>query len=311
MTPSQKPTSKMVNELANRERNALIDSVFDGLDISEQTRKEYKYRIQSFMAFVGLYGLNVNSFLEYKRLLATKDEMAISTKNKYLAAARIFLKEMNRLGHLPNDITQNVKCFKQDKKHKKEGVTDEEMERITTAFREVGDSYPELRRIKAILGLLAFQGLRQIEIVRLNVEDVNLSRRTAFIHGKGRDDKEPIPLNPETIALLKEYLEYTGFTSGPLFRCQSGPNTNQRLTTRGLRLIITSFLQDMGINKTTHAFRHFFTTRLIKEYKGDLLEVSHYTRHRSLEMLQVYNDRLHEEADLPRFYEAFSGMSFR
>ena len=80
----------MVDELAIRERNALIDMVFDGLDISKQTRKEYKYRIRSFLTFIGLHGLNVNSFLEYKRLLATKDEMAISTKNKYLAAARIF-----------------------------------------------------------------------------------------------------------------------------------------------------------------------------------------------------------------------------
>jgi hypothetical protein len=49
---------------------------------------------------------------------------------------------------------------------------------------------------------------------------------------------------------------------------------------------------------------------LIKSYKGDLLEVARYTRHSGLEMLQVYNDSIKKEADLPRFYGAFEGVSF-
>ncbi len=70
-------------------------------------------------------------------------------------------------------------------------------------------------------------------------------------------------------------------------------------------------MREWGIDKTVHGFRHYFITRLIKAYKGDLIEVSHYSRHRSLEMLTVYNDRLQMEADLPRFYGAFEGVSFR
>ena len=42
--------------------------------------------------------------------------------------------------------------------------------------------------------------------------------------------------------------------------------------------------------------------------KGDLLTVAHYTRHRNLEMLQVYNDQLNAEQDLPRYIEAFEGV---
>ncbi len=62
--------------------------------------------------------------------------------------------------------------------------------------------------------------------------------------------------------------------------------------------------------KTTHGFRHYFTTTLIKTYKGNLLEVAQYTRHRGLEMLQVYNDAVKKESDLPRFYNAFKGVNF-
>jgi integrase/recombinase XerC len=67
-------------------------------------------------------------------------------------------------------------------------------------------------------------------------------------------------------------------------------------------------LDELGIDKTTHGFRHYFTTRLIKTYKGDLLEVRQYTRHASLEMLQIYNDSIKQQADLPRFYSAFEGV---
>jgi len=291
-------------------RKAIIDSIFDNLDVSEQTRKEYKYRIKDFLEFVSIGGLSNNAFLEYKRNLLARSEISISTKNKYLAAARIFLKELNRHGKLPVDITQNVKGFYQDKKHKVDGISVKDMERICYVFQNY-EYYSNNLRLKAVVGLLAYQGLRQIEIVRLDVKDIHLARKVALVRGKGRDDKEPIPLNPQTVSLLKEYIESENLNDGPLFYCLSGPNTGERLTTRGLRLMVTDFLSDIGIEKTTHSFRHYFTTELIKAYKGDLIEVSHYTRHRSLEMLQVYNDKVQMDADLPRFYSVFNSVSFR
>jgi hypothetical protein len=41
-----------------------------------------------------------------------------------------------------------------------------------------------------------------------------------------------------------------------------------------------------------------------------LLTVSQYTRHKSLEMLQVYNDTIKHKADLPKYYETFSAINF-
>ena len=83
-----------------------------------------------------------------------------------------------------------------------------------------------------------------------------------------------------------------------------------RLTTRGVRLIVKEFLSELHIEKSTHGFRHYFTSTLIRAYKGDLLEVARYTRHRSLEMLQVYNDNINRQADLPRYYQTFEGVGF-
>jgi integrase len=285
------------------------EKIFDLLDVSETTRQDYKYRIGLFLDFTSERGFNRNSFLEFKRALAERTDLAVSTKNKYLATAKIFLKEANRQGLLPADITQNIKTFSQSKKHKRDGLNDEEIKKLTEAIRGLPETQQNAR-LKAILSLLVFQGLRQVEAIRLDVRDIDFISKTAFIQGKGQDDKEPINLHPEAVKALQNYLKSNGIADGALFTSQSNNSKNQRLTTRALRDIVKETLNALGIEKTTHGFRHYFTTTLIKTYKGDLLEVAQYTRHKSLEMLQVYNDNIKREADLPRFYKAFSEVKF-
>jgi integrase len=283
--------------------------VFDLMDISINTRNDYKYRIEHFLKFLGENEFNVNSYLHYKRFLEACNSLSVSTKNKYLAAARVFLKELNRQGVLKADITQNIKTFNQSKKHKKDGLNDEDMGLLTETISALPPT-PRNDRLKALLSLLALQGLRQVEVVRLDVKDVDLVRGTALVLGKGKDDKEIVSLHPETVRALKAYLKSNKIASGALFTSQSNNQRNQRLTTRAIRLIVKETLNPLGIEKSTHGFRHYFTTKLIKTYKGDLLEVAQYTRHRNLEMLQIYNDSVRKEADLPRYYGAFSGVSF-
>lgn len=288
---------------------ANADYIFDHLDVKEETRQDYKYRIAMFLTFTHKLGINHNTYLDYKRSLASRTDLSISSKNKYLIASRVFLKELNRMGLMPIDITQNVKTFSQDKKHKRDGLNEGEIKRLGDFIRQLPTT-PDNARFKAITALLALQGLRQVEIVRLDVKDMDFIANTANILGKGRDDKEAVDLHPETTKALKEYLAVSKIKDGVLFPCLSNNNRNGRLTTRALRQMVKDRLNTLGIDKTVHGFRHFFTTTLIKTYKGDLLEVAQYTRHKSLEMLQIYNDRVKKQADLPRYYKAFSGIGF-
>jgi integrase len=284
------------------------EKVFDLLDVSQTTRGDYKSRIDLFLVFVSKQGLNRNSFLEYKRYLRDRTDYTIATKNKYLATAKVFLKELARQGKLP-DITLNIKTFSQNKKHKRDGINEAEMTLLVDRISHLKDT-PANTRLKAVISLLALQGLRQVEITRLDVSDLDLAGKRAFIQGKGRDDKEPVDLHPETIKTLKLYLTSNKISSGALFVSRSNNHRNQRLTTRAIRGLVKETLNKLGIEKTTHGFRHYFTTRLIKTYKGDLLEVAQYTRHKGLEMLQVYNDSIKRQADLPRYYGAFSEVKF-
>jgi site-specific recombinase XerD len=281
--------------------------IFDLLDVSDTTRADYKARIGLFLLFVESNGLHLNTFLEFKRTLAARTDIALATKQKYLITARIFLKELNRQGFLPSDITQNIKVFKQSKKHKRIGLDDAEVGRLAGWIARL-EATAESSRLKALVSLLTLQGLRQIEVVRLDVKDVDLARKVAYVRGKGRDDVEAVYLHPDTAEALKQYLRLNHIADGPLFVSRSNNSRNQRVTTKTVRCLVKAVFGELDIDKPIHGFRHYFVTKLITNYGGDLLEVARYTRHRSLETLQVYNDNIKHQADLPRYYRAFEGV---
>ena len=295
----------MTIELANTQNYKQV--VFDSLDISEATKKDYTYRIDLFLEFLRTEQFTVNTFLHYKQILASRTDYSVSTKNKYLTTARIFLKELHRRGHIPVDTTLNIKSFKQSKKHKVAGLDDEDIARLTNYLQSLSNSPVDLR-LRAMIALLLFQGLRQVEIVRLNVEDLDFIAKRAYVRSKGSDDTEPIHLHPETIKAVRSYLRAYSRSHGSLFTPLSG-NATARLTTRGLRKIVQTALHKAGVDKTVHGFRHYYATKLIKSYKGDLLRVASYTRHSNLEMLQVYNDSIDDTEDLPRYYEVFESIN--
>ena len=286
---------------------------FDLLPVNDTTRADYKARIGLYIDFINEHGLNRNTLLEYRRYLDNRTDYGISTKNKYFTSAKRYSGVLHTAGLLPVDITKDIsgkdlKGFKQDKKHKKDGLTKAEVERLTTHLLAL-EPTPNNKRLKAMLALFIYQGLRQIELIRLDVTDLDIKNAKALIKGKGRDDKEPIALHPYTITALNDYLQATNKKSGALFTSNSNNSLNARLTTRAIRKLIKQVLDQLDIHNSVHGFRHYFTTTMVKHYKGDLLTVAHYTRHKNLEMLQVYNDAINAEADLPRYYKAFEGLT--
>ena len=290
--------------LPSNRRDLIVLQVFDTLDVSETTRRAYAVRIRHFLRFTDTRGLNCNSYLEYKRYLQDCETFSVSTKNKYLIAAKIFLDGLHRLNLIPQKITDHVRGFTQSRLHRKEGLQDADIGKLQRYCSDLPPT-PQNLRLRALVALFLFQGLRQIEVVRLDVGDIDLRNKTAFIRGKGRDDKEPIHLHPSTVRVLREYLNCYRFRSGALFRSDSNHCRGGRLTTKSVREIIKRTFHTLQIDGSAHGFRHYFVTKLIKSYKGELLTVSKYSRHRSIQMLEVYNDEIIREQDLPRFYEVF------
>jgi site-specific recombinase XerD len=289
--------------VANASTADIAYRVFDSLDVRENTRYEYRQRIKHFLTFLEGNGLTIDTLLEYKRSLAASS-YSVSSKNKYLSCAKVFLRECYRLGLLPRDITGSVKCFQQNKNHKKFGLTDEDVAKLR---QWIADN-PLRYREHALLYLALYQGLRQVEICNIKWADVSLAGGTLQVLGKGRDDQEAVFLHPDTVAAIKAYTtaQTTDDGNDYLFTSQRAQTASGRLTERGLRKVIQAVFCEVGINKDVHGCRHYFTTKLIASMPGELTTVAKFTRHRSLEMLQVYNDALLMEQDVQRYYAAFS-----
>jgi integrase len=289
---------ELIDELINS-----VGLVFNRLDVSEVTRKDYLYRIPLFIQFLQSNGFSSDTYLHYKRYLKGRSDIGIATKNKYLIASKIFLNELTREGKVP-DITKNVKCFKDSRKHKKFGLADDEIARIVDHLKSLQPN-EETTRLKALFALLYLQGLRQVEITRLDLSDVDLKRNIIFVQGKGRDNKEKVYLHPLTTKMLKDYIKVNGIKSGSLFISYSDRCKGERIQARTIKNIFKGLFKDLNIDNTTHGFRHSFTTRLIKAFNGDLTKVKKHTRHKQVETVMVYNDDLEVQADLPKYYNAF------
>src|SRR3989344_1438104 len=295
----------LIKHIDLNDMKARAGLVFDALDAREMTRKDYKARIGLFLSHIAGSGLNRNSFLDFKRYLEKRADYTVSTKNRYLTSARVFLKELNRQGVLPADITQNVKTFSQIKKHKREGLSENEIKLLVDKIRGLPTT-ARYSRLKALFCLLAFQGLRQIEIIRLDVKDVNLADRTAFIQGKGNDDKELIHLAPETVRALREHIKLNRAGSGALFK-SLGNRRRERLSTMTIKREIGELFRSLDIDKTVHGFRHYYITALLSVL--EVRDVRKFSRHKSLEMLIVYDDELDIKHKTGDVFKCFRGLN--
>jgi len=285
--------------------NNLVVEIFNSIDVSNTTKKEYLNRIKLFLVFTKGKEINNNSFLEYKHYLRDRNDFATATKNKYLATARVFLKELTRRGYIPVDITLNIKTFNQSKKHKIEGLKQAEIEKLVEELNDLSQT-PKNARKKAFFCLLALQGLRQIEIIRLGFKDIDFVNKTILVKGKGMDDKEIVYLAPQTVKTLKDYIKTSKIRSGSLFQ-SLGNRKRERLSTMTIKREMKELFEKIGISKTVHGFRHYFITKLLESF--DVRDARKFSRHKSLEMLIVYDDEIDLREKSSEVFKCFSGLN--
>jgi integrase/recombinase XerC len=276
----------------------MMERVFDLCDLKEVSKRTYRYGIRDFVTWNPEGKLGPSTLLEYKTYLRGRTDFSPSTKNQYLTGVRTVLRKLHEMGYLDRDYGKGVKGFEVNRRLKKSPITDDEVTKVFTYLQGVKD-----RRLILIYNLLYFQGLRQHEVVTLRVEDFDRDTKTLWILGKGKDDREQIDLHPETVRIIDWYLNETGLKSGYLF--YSRKRKSGHITGRHLSLMIQRVHETCGITNTGHGWRKVFVSKLI-ESGMDLLTVRSFSRHKSLDMLTVYYDRLDRKKKLPKYYEVFT-----
>lgn len=277
---------------------AQADQVVARLDVKDSTKAVYKYGLRDFIAWNEGLPLSRDRVSRYKVSLRSRSELSTSTKNLYLSAVRALTAQLFAEGLVEADFGKHVRGFSVNRAHKREAISDEQVGSVFQYLKAQDDP-----TLTLVFTLLFFQGLRQHEVLSVRVEDFNASSKTLAIEGKGRDEREAVDLHPTTVEVLEWFLRRTGIRSGYLLA--SSRSATGYMSRVHLNRLIREVHKKCKVNNSGHAWRKVFTSKLI-ESGLDLLTVSSFTRHRSIEMLKVYYDRLDRKKKLPTFYRTFS-----
>ncbi|MDY6295080.1 MAG: tyrosine-type recombinase/integrase [Schwartzia succinivorans] len=195
----------------------------------------------------------------------------------FIAAVKIGLIKENpcRDIHIPNAQPEERIFF----------FTPDQLYEICRAFDDEKNDFLRCRDT-SILCLMGAEGLRNVEIHRMNRQDINWENGSIFIRGKGHS--RYIYPCASTMKFLSDYLEYcptpdkTGEPFTPMFICDCNRNGRKRISRNGIRFIMNKALEKTGYKKpgiSCHVFRHSTGTNLYAATK-DLRLVQETLGHR-------------------------------
>lgn len=276
-----------------------LESFLKDQDVRENSRALYRRTLKQFFSWtvsegLSLSGLHREHVLRYKEHLLSSGMSSLSVSS-YLTAVRKFYTwaEANKL--YPN-IAKGVKSPARKQQFKKQSLTPEQSRELLSFLQA------KALRDYAIVNLLLRTGLRTIEAVRANVEDITTKqgKRVLLVHGKGRDEKDDfVVLTDKAYRPIAEYLKTRGkLRSGePLFTSDSNNSHGDRLTTRTISYIAKEALRSIGLDSreyTAHSLRHTTASNILKN-GGQLTDAQHVLRHSNPATTQIYLSSIKEE----------------
>jgi len=288
---------------------ALIENFLAAQDIRPVSKEVYRKGMERFLSWAAANEIRQPdrlAILNFKTYLIEL-ELSANTVNSYLVAVKRFFAYLEGSRLYP-DIAKGIKGVKQPKMHLREALT---LSQVQDLLGDIDTSTIQGKRNFAMVNLMARTGLRTIEVVRADVEDVRQQGGEAllWIQGKGRDSKDDfVILVDAALKPIQAYLRAAGngHAGSPLFVSLSGRNKGQRLTTKTIRELVKEGLRKINIESPTlcaHSLRHFFATQSLRS-GAELIQVKDAMRHSSIETTQRYIHNLTRiEEGAERFIE--------
>lgn len=213
--------------------------------------------------------------------------------NRHLATLRSVTKLARMLGLTTWAI--EVPGMKLERRRDTRGPSPEDVSRMLAATS--GDSEQETRD-HAIVMVFFCMGLRVSELCGLTRQETNLDAGTTWILGKGRREREIIPMPAIVVDALRRYLVFRGERSGPLFQTlgKRGARRDGGLETRSVLRIVRELGSKIGIRVWCHGLRHSSITQAaeVGQKAGiGLDKIRAHSRHRNITTLLLYVDEHH------------------
>lgn len=208
-----------------------------------------------------------------------------------LAAIRSWFKWLARRGYVEQNPAALVATPKLPK-HLPRVPTIEQMNRVVDGVQEEAAAWPERDRV--IFELLYGCGIRNAELVGLNLGDIHWANEAILVRGKGRKERQ-VPLGDAAAMALRDYLperaqrlEAAGKQTDALL-VNARVRGEGRLTTRSVGRIVKRIAVAQGLPAEVHphTLRHAFGTHMLEE-GADLRAIQELLGHERLSTTQRY-----------------------
>ena len=274
---------------------------------SPHTLRAYERELHGFTAFIAeSYGdersVELIEHTEIRAYLGILYDRGLSKTSvaRAQAAIRSWFKWLARTGRLEQNAASLVSTPRLPK-HLPRVPSIEQLNRAVDSVSEDAASWPA--RDAAILELLYGCGIRNAELVGLNLDDIHWANEAILIRGKGNKQRY-VPLGDAAAAALRAYMAERaallaaaegkmGFETPALFLNLQlrglGKSAQARLTTRSVGRIVKriAILRGLSADVHPHTLRHAFGTHLLEE-GADLRAIQELLGHERLSTTQRY-----------------------
>jgi integrase/recombinase XerD len=292
----------------------LVATFVSSQDVKQSSRNLYNRTLSQFFKWINETGrtlatLERTDILEYKDHLQESSLSAL-TIGSYIVSVRKFYEWAEAEKLYPN-IAKSIKTPRRVQAFKKQHLTDTKSGELLLHFQNIS------LRDYAIVNLMLRTGLRTIEVVRANIQDITFKgdRRVLLVWGKGHIERDDfVVLTDKAYEPIKEYLNTRkGAKSGePLFVSNSHQNYGERLTTRTISQICKDGLKAIGMDGkefTAHSLRHTTAVTILK-HGGSITDVQEVLRHSSPVTSEIYVESVKEELRLQKAPESMLDNAF-
>lgn len=221
-----------------------------------------------------LYKTVLKAFCDWALLYQAADSAELSKEQKMIrhALRKISVQSLREVAAIKVSLPRSLSAT-----YHKDSLTRPQRDRLLKNARSPTE--------KAVLALMAWNGLRSIEVLRTTVQDVKLNQGKLLVWGKGRSEKakETIKLAAVAKRELSGYLRKTKIKKGSLFPNLDRPALEDTVKKGFKRLRVVGKF-------SPHSLRH--TAGQLMYEKGIPLELIQKTlRHADMRTTMIYTQK--------------------
>ena len=258
---------------------------------SPHTIKAYRTDLAQFAEYVGPQTWGDIDHVLIRGYLSNLYDRGLSKTSvaRALAALRSLYKWLAQEGEVEQNPAALVATPKLPKKLPRVPTIEEVNTVLDTDMPECS-AFSE--RDQAILELLYGCGIRNSELVGINVDDVHWSQQVVLVRGKGKKERY-VPFGESAAAAVKTYLparqRVLAETKHTIERALLVNLRGSRLTTRSVGRIVKQIAVARGLSPDVHphTLRHAFGTHMLEE-GADLRAIQEMLGHERLSTTQRY-----------------------